>query len=199
MESTLNSPEATAYREILESTLPAKKVRHCLSVARLMLSFGPGLGLEKAALAAAALLHDIARKESPEQLLALAHEYGIAVTPVEAARPNLLHGPVAAERCKRTLGITRPDVYEAIYWHTTARPGLCRLGQALYFADFSEPLRDYPEAGHARELLGQKGFEPALHYVARKKVEFLRGKSVVAPVSEDFLAWLDKGRPPCPG
>ncbi len=199
MASISNSAKAREYLAALEAAVSEKKVRHCVSVAELMLSFAPVIGLDDGSVLAAALLHDIARKDPPDELLMSARQYGIPVSPIEEARPKLLHGPVAAERCKRELGMTDPEVYEAIYRHTTACAGLCRLGQALYFADFAEPLRSYPEAARARDLLEKEGFEAALRYVAREKIGFLRDKDVVSPASEQFLAWLEKEQLRCRG
>ena len=197
MEPKLDSPDAQRYLALLEGALPDKKVRHCVSVTELMLFFGDDIALDRQGVLMAGLLHDIARKESGATLLKHARRYGIPVTAVEEARPKLLHGPVAAEQCRRELDIARTDVYEAIYWHTTARPGLGRLGQALYFADFAEPLREYSEAARARALLAEQGFDDALLYVARMKLAFLQAKKVVAPASKQFLAWLEQERSPC--
>jgi len=67
---------------------------------------------------------------------------------------------------------------------------LGRLGQALYFADFAEPSRAYPEAQTARQRLEFKGFDAALRYVAEKKIFFLEKKNVIDPATGAFYRWL---------
>ena len=107
------------------------------------------------------------------------------------AGPALLHGPLAAELCREKFNIS-DAVYEAIYWHTTGRPGLGRLGQALYVADFAEPGRRFEQAAEARLRLRKQGFDDALLYVAAMKIQFNRDKPVVDPNTEVFLLWLKK-------
>jgi len=124
-------------------------------------------------------------------LLRRAEVFGLSINEYQLQKPTLLHGPVAAEECRRDLGIQDPDHYDALYWHTTGRPGYCRLGQALYFADFAEPTRGYAEARTAREVLRHEGFDEALLYVARTKIAFLRKRAVMDPNTEAFVVWLD--------
>jgi predicted HD superfamily hydrolase involved in NAD metabolism len=193
-------PNTTELRrialELLRNRLSEKKVWHCLFVAKHLCSFAPALGIPEAQALAAGLLHDIGRALDGEEMLRRAEAYGLPVSEIERKRPNLLHGPIAAEECRRELGIDDPEVYEAIYWHTTGKPGLGLLGRALYVADFSEPTRRYPEAAHTRELLETRGFTEALCYVAGMKAVFLERKKVVAPVSADFFRWLAEASPP---
>ena len=120
-----------------------------------------------------------------------ARRYGLVLSDIQRENPKLLHAPVAAEEVRRELGVVDPDVYEAILWHTTGRPGLCTLGLALYLADFSEPARTHPEAAAAREVLGRYGFTAALLYVSEEKMKRLRNKSApFDPATQEFHSWL---------
>jgi HD superfamily phosphohydrolase YqeK len=140
----------------------------------------------------AGLLHDLCRTQDNATLLSMARGYGLAVNEAQTAHPNLLHGPVAAEKCRRELGIESPAVYEAIFWHTSGCPGLGRLGQALYVADFAEPTRPYPEAAQARELLRKEGFDEALYFVAHSKRAFLQARGINDPMAEGFYLWVQQ-------
>lgn len=184
-------PQTRAYLEILNDKLPEKKVFHCISTTEHLLSFAPLLDLNLDKALAAGLLHDICREYKDGKLLRKAEEYGLPISAIEQAKPNLLHGPLAAEICRKKLALD-DEISEAIYWHTTGKPVLCRLGQALYVADFSEPTRDYPEAEQARRILARDGFNTALLYVARTKIDFFRNKKVCAPMAEEFLHWVEK-------
>ncbi len=190
MSSLLEGPRCTAHITLLRERLPEKKVQHCLSVAEYLLSFSNELGLNAESAADAGLLHDICRKMTDAELLQRAETCGITVSESQHLKPGLLHGPLAAEECRRELGLDSADLHEAIYWHTTGRPELGRLGQALYFADFAEPLRAYPEARTARTLLDTQGFDAALRYVAEKKIFFLQKRDVIDPATSAFLRWL---------
>ena len=182
--------------EVLQDRLTKRKVKHSLLVAEHLRSIARVLEIPDAQALAAGLFHDICRAYDGEEMLRRAEHFGIPVSSIERKKPKLLHGPIAAEECRHELGIDDPDVYEAIYWHTTGKPGLCLLGRALYVADFSEPARPYPEAAHTRKLLETRGFPETLRYVAEMKATFLARKNVVAPISAEFFEWLAKVSPP---
>lgn len=184
-------PRFEPFDILIASRLPRAKAGHCRSVAAYLASFSQAIGATEDQAWTVGLLHDLCRAYDAETLMARAAEFGLPMDEVMRAKPKLLHGPVAAEEIRRHLGINDPDIYEAVYWHTTARPGLCPLGQGLYFADFAEPLRDYPEARHARVLLDSEGFNTAIRYVADRKRFFLTKKAVVSPESEAFFQWLN--------
>lgn len=184
------------YLALLRGRLPDKRLRHVLGVTDLATAIALREGLEVARVETAALLHDLCRTVSNEGMLERAMHYGLPVSTLQRAKPMLLHGPVAAEEARRTLGLEDPEVYEAIYWHTTGVPGLRPVGQALYLADFAEPNRDYPEAAEARACWEREGFDAALRFVAAHKAEFATKKpSGADPNTAAFLAWLQAGRP----
>lgn len=181
------------YKEflaLLRKRLPDDKVSHCVFVAEYMASFAGKIQVDHDAAVTAGLLHDLFRTEENEELLECAGRYRINISDEQHDRPVLLHGPVAAEYGKHELGIEDEDIYEAMYWHTTGRPGYCRVGQALYVADFSEPRRKYPEAVQARAILRKEGFDAALRYVVDVKNNFVQVKHGVHPDAYAFQLWV---------
>lgn len=196
MAIVLNAQALERFRALLRARLPEKRLLHSLSVAQQTVHIGKAAGLDPIACEAAGLLHDLCRTLDNRTMLARAQEFGIPLNDYVIEHPIMLHGQVAAEVTRRELGLEDVEIYEAIYWHTTGCPGYCRLGQALFMADFSEPLRNYPEAGEAREVFAAKGFESALLYVAQKKVEFAQKKDKFHPATQAFLAWIEAGKPP---
>ncbi|HOJ33401.1 MAG TPA: bis(5'-nucleosyl)-tetraphosphatase (symmetrical) YqeK [Candidatus Hydrogenedentes bacterium] len=168
-----------------------KTYRHILSVGRVMEEVAIPLRLRPDKARVAGLLHDLHKGTDPNVLLQLAEEYEIPFSETARIKPALLHGPVAAEVCRRELGID-DDIYEAIFWHTTGKPNLNKMGLALVFADFSEPLREHPESKRARELYERKGFFPALRYVAQRKLEHAQQKPPVDPHTQAFCTWLEQ-------
>ena len=186
-----------SFLAILHGRLTDKRLRHVLSVTELATKIAAQEGLDIARVETAALLHDLCRTMSPAAILERAKEYGLPISALQQVKPMLLHGPVAAEEARRTLGLDDPEIYEAIYWHTTGVPGLRPIGQTLCLADFAEPTRDFPEAAIARETLARAGFDAALRYVAEQKATLAQKKpSGAAPNAAAFLAWLRAGKPP---
>ena len=188
-------PRYKEFLKLLRERLPDEKVTHSIFVAEYAASIAVRAGAPHDEVVTAGLLHDLCRAEDPEILLTRARGYGLDVSEVQLEMPALLHGPVAAEECRDELGIWDEDVYSAIYWHTTGHPGLGRIGQVLFLADFAEPSRKFPEAVEARILVREAGFEAALRFAARAKLEFQRTRPVIDPNLEDFLHWLDQEYP----
>lgn len=178
----------TCLQKIRER-LSEKRVSHSVFTAEYLSSFAPDLGLDHDDAVVAGLLHDYCRDLDKEAFLLEARQRRMPLSDTQLAKPSLLHGPLSAEMCREEFDIN-DHVYEAIYWHTTGRPKLNRLGQALYVADFAEPTRTFEEASETRALLRKAGFDAALLFVAETKVRFNREKPVIDPNTEAFLIWL---------
>jgi len=187
----IKAPRAKELVKLLRERVSDKTASHCIFTAEFMSSFAEQAGVTNDQAVTAGLLHDLCKGMDAAEYLARAEEYGLAIGDAQQSNPKLLHGPVAAEECRRELGVDDEAVYEAIFWHTTGRPGLGRLGQALFLADFAEPTRRFPEAAEARALLRSEGLRPALLYTARRKIGHVRTKPHVDPVTEAFHQWLE--------
>ncbi|MFO7776387.1 MAG: bis(5'-nucleosyl)-tetraphosphatase (symmetrical) YqeK [Candidatus Hydrogenedentota bacterium] len=188
----LQTPRAAEFLELLRARLSEKTLKHTLSVAQTMLGMADQANINPDKAVTAGLLHDSCKDLEPATLVERAEEYGISLTEAQRANPSaLLHGPVAAEEAWRTLAVEDPEVYDAIYWHTTGKPELGRLGQALYVADFCEPTRPIPQAAEARRILDAEGFERALLYVTQEKAAHVRAKGAAEPTTEAFLEWVN--------
>ncbi|MBI5091143.1 MAG: HD domain-containing protein [Candidatus Hydrogenedentes bacterium] len=186
------APRADEFVALLAKRLPERTLRHSISVANFIGGIAEQAGVDRDDAITAGLLHDMFKATKAHELLAAAERYEIPITPIQREKPMLLHGAVAAEEARRNLGVTSDGVYEAMFWHTTGRAGLGRVGLALYFCDFAEPLRTMPESAEARARLASDGFIPALLYVAERKVEHVRAKYTVDPATEAFFGWLQQ-------
>ena len=134
-----------------------------------------------------AMAHDIARAMKGEQLLQKARELGIRVHAVEARVPALLHGPVAAELLKREEGLEDRDIYEAVYWHSTAHKGLGPAAKVVFLADKLDPQKAgrYPFIPELRELAMESLDRAVLDFLSRELASLFRQGSLVHPVSVD--------------
>ena len=140
---------------------------------------------EKAGLGA--LAHDIARAMKGEQLLQKALELGVPVHPVEARLPVLLHGPVGAELLRREEGLDDLEVYEAVYWHSTAHEGLGSVAKVVFLADKLDPMKSdrYPYLPELRGLAMESLDRGMLDFLDRELATLLQQKSLVHP------AWVE--------
>lgn len=191
MALLLESERAQEFIRLLRGRVKEKTVIHCVRSAELMLICRDEAGITELQALHAGLLHDLCKGMSDSELLHAAQEYGISVSEVQRRRPKLLHGPVAAEECRRQGWIADDGVYEAIFWHTTGRRGLGPVGRALYLADFAEVSRTIPEAAQARAILEAEGFRKALLFASKEKAAYVRSKDVCDPNTEAFHRWLE--------
>ncbi len=178
------------YTKEIAHWLSPPKVRHCISTgsyASYIVNKIEKQYLEDKVIIAG-LLHDICRELPPYEMLKKAEEFGIPIGEPEKRNPILLHGPLSAETSKRIFGKLDDEIYEAIYWHTTGKAGLCLPGMILYLADFSEPLRKYSQAETARNIFDTEGLQKALLYTVEQRISIKKHSAL--PQTLEFLQWL---------
>jgi len=137
---------------------------------------------EKVWLAASA--HDIAREMDGAGLLVKARELGISLGPLEEAAPVFLHGPIAAELLRRQ-GVTDTEVYQAIYWHSTARTGMTVVEKVLFLADKLDPekIARYPYLPLIKALAGEDLDRAILEFLNRDLAQRMCQGDPIHPAS----------------
>lgn len=187
-----DTPRADEFLALIRERLPEKTYKHTLSVAQTALGAAESAGISPEQAVTAGLLHDLCKPLKPDALAEKAKRYGITQY---LDVPNLLHGPVAAEEASRDLGVRDEEVVDAIRWHTTGRAEWGRVGQVLFFADFSEPRRPHPQSAEARRILAEQGFDAALRYVVTEKFHHVKKKFAPDPNAQAFEAWVKRRYP----
>lgn len=80
--------------------------------------------------------------------MAACDKYGIALDELERVSVKFLHAKTGAALAKYVFG-EPDDVYDAIFCHTTGKPGMTKLDKVLYLADYMEPSRAFDGVGGA--------------------------------------------------
>ena len=143
-------------------------VRHIGRVEKLAAEFAAAHGLEPDRVRLCAQAHDLCRGMKGKDLLAKARELNIPIHAVEESNPILLHGQVAAELL-RLKGLDDDVVYQGIYHHSVAYPGLHPIAKAVFLADKLEPNKAGRYAFSSTELKTK-----ALRSLDDALLEFLR-------------------------
>lgn len=132
-----------SIKQDLQKTLTPKRYRHVINVAETAFKLALSYGVDPVKAYTAGLLHDCAKFYSDEEILKEAEKYGIVPEPAELATPcNLLHSKVGSFIAAEKYCIEERDILDAIYYHTTGRPGMSILEEIIYAADILEPGRD---------------------------------------------------------
>lgn len=180
------------FKEILKQRLNEKRYYHSLCVAdeakRLAEKYGADT--EKAYLAG--LLHDITKNSPAEEHLKIFKDFGIIPSELEMSSEKLWHAMSGAAYTRNALGITDPEITEAIRFHTTARANMPLLAKILYLADFTSADRDYEDVDVIRGFVDislEKAFVYALRYTIKDLAEQSRAvhPDTVAAYNEAVL------------
>lgn len=140
---------------------------HILRVTSLLGEWAAAMRISEAEAEAwrdAGLWHDALKDAPDDELRAL-----VGNAPYE---PAMLHGPAAAAFLERR-GERRPDVLDAIRYHTVGCTSWTRTGRALYMADFLDPGRKFSRADRAfLAHLVPHDFDGVFRQVVRKRIEW---------------------------
>jgi predicted HD superfamily hydrolase involved in NAD metabolism len=177
--------------------LPRDLAAHCARTAALARELARRHGADPDLAARTAWLHDVARHWRDGSLLRQAEAVGIPVDEPSRRKPVLLHGPVGAELLRQRGALEPGPAYDAIWWHTSCRPGACELELLLFVADKLEPkkLNRAPELQPAMEA-AQDDIAEAARLILNWRLDDLQQTGqAIQPVMVQARDWLAAGRP----
>ena len=180
---------ACSYSMVLE-----KRVRHIRGTEEEAVRLARRWGADEVMARRAGILHDCTKYLSGEEHIAICERYGVPLDALEHDAPKLLHSKTGACMARHVFG--EPDeVYNAIFWHTTAKEDMTTLEKILYVADYMEPNRVFDGVERLRELAYQD-LDKALLLGVETTVQEMRDRQL--PVHKNTLqayAWLREHGP----
>lgn len=139
-------------RAFLKARLSKKRYTHSLNVAheaqRLAELYGEDL--EKAYFAG--LMHDVCKELPAEEQEELVRASSFVVSKEELVTKPVWHGIAGAYFLQVRMGVTDPDVLNAVRYHTVGRAGMTRLEEIVYLADLISEDRTYDGVEQMRQL-----------------------------------------------
>ena len=130
-------------RPVALSYLKYKRIPHVLGTEQEAIRLAERYGADVEKARVAALLHDCTKRLNLPEQLALCRRYGIGLDELEERTLKLLHAKTGAAIAREVFGVDG-EIYSAILWHTTGRPGMTLLEKIMYLADYIEPSRAFP-------------------------------------------------------
>jgi HD superfamily phosphohydrolase YqeK len=183
-----------ALEEELASLMSEKRFLHSKAAADSSLSlvrqYGERLDLDLCY--KTALLHDIAREWSDEDLFSYVKVHDLQLEQEEMEYPLLLHAPVGAHLLKGQ-GYEDP-LSLAVRYHTLGSPAMGRLGLVLYIADYIEVGRTHLTDATRKALRSLPSLEMICLEILRMQQRYLLAKGKrPAGCSEDLKRFLLAG------
>ena len=175
-KSKKDKSDLLKLRKKMEKAQDARRFEHTLGVefTSAALAMRYGASIQKARIAG--LLHDCAKCLTDKERVSICEKNNISMSKLERANPFLLHAKVGAFLAKERYGVTDEDILNAIYNHTTGRPGMSLLEKIVFIADYMEPGRN-----HA----------PGLEEIRR--LAFTDLDRALLKILDDTLKYLDSG------
>ena len=163
----------------LKETLSPKRYAHSKGVEETAEILARIWGADVNKAKAAGLLHDLAKNIDTDLAKNL---IGTLTTDKEILScPGLWHGIIGASLLKTEYDIDDPEIFDAVYYHTTGKENMSLLCKIIYVADLIEPGRDsyLPWAKDCRKL-AEENIDKAVLFVTDKTIESLisRGEHI---------------------
>ncbi|MDD5603435.1 MAG: bis(5'-nucleosyl)-tetraphosphatase (symmetrical) YqeK, partial [Eubacteriales bacterium] len=128
--------------------------------------------------------HDCARDMELGEMITLCDSSGIRVDALRKTMPALLHGPAGAAAAESEYGIEDREILDAIYYHTTGRPGMSLLEKIIFIADHLSPERGYDGIAELRET-AVKNLDTALIEAMAGTISYVAAKGL--PIHTDMV------------
>lgn len=140
--------------DYIKPRMNEKRYIHTLGVCETAIELAKLYGEDEKKAEIAAILHDLAKFEDLEQMreIILSNNLGEDLANWGG---EIMHGPVAAYRAKKELGIYDEDILNAMRYHTTGRETMSKLEQIIYVADMIEPNRKFDGVDRLRSIAHQ--------------------------------------------
>lgn len=139
-------------RAVSYSMVKAKRLPHIRGTEEAAVALAKYWGIDENKARRAAILHDCTKYWELEPQVACCDKYGIELDELERISVKFLHSKTGAAMAKYVFG-EPDDVYDAIFCHTTGKPGMTTFDKILYLADYMEPTRDFDGVEEMRRLV----------------------------------------------
>ena len=183
-EHHLFSDDLEELKEKVRKSQKESRFVHTLGVAETALQLAKQYQVDEKKAEIAALLHDCAKGFSGQEQLQLCKKYGLTITEAEEQNPCLLHAKLGAYLAKTEYVIDDEEILDAIRWHTTGRPGMCKLDKIIYIADYIEPNRNQaPNLDEIRRL-ARVNLDECLYAILKATLAYLETKKdIIDPMT----------------
>ena len=174
--------------QLAKETLSPKRLQHTLNVRDVAVELAKQYGADVHKAAVAALLHDIAKEMTREEMLQIFSHNAIMACDAPQKPFPVWHGFCAAILAKVKWGVEDEEILSAIRCHTTGKPGMTLLDKIIFLADMTSAERNYPEVEYLRKL-EREDIHLAMRTAMEMNIQWLQQSG--KPVDETSLQTLE--------
>lgn len=164
-------------RAVSYSMVKAKRLAHIKGTEETAVALAKFWGVDPDKARRAGILHDCTKYWELEPQVATCDKYGIELDELERVSVKFLHSKTGAALAKYVFG-EPDDVYDAIFCHTTGKPGMNTFEKILYLADYMEPNRDFDGVEEMRRLVWED-LDKAMIMGLEMTIEELKEKGAI--------------------
>jgi len=156
--------------------LKNSRYTHTLGVEQTAVTLARKFGQDPNLASLAALLHDNAKNLDLDEQFAICKKAYPKKFSLTMDYASILHAFAGAEEARKRYPDLPLDVFEAIRYHTTGRPGMSDLEKNIYCADFIEPNREPFEGLDEARKQVFSNLDDGLCYILRHTTAYINGK-----------------------
>ena len=144
----------------------------------------------------AGILHDCAKCLADEKRLKICKKHDIPISEVERRNPFLLHAKAGACLAEEKYDVrNKPEILDAIRYHTTGRENMSLLEKIIFVADYIEPgRRQAPNLQEIRRLAFENLDAAVLRILEETLAHLKKSGGEIDPVTESVYNYYSNGR-----
>ena len=174
-------------RAVSYSMVKAKRLPHIGGTEETAVALAKFWGVDPEKARRAGILHDCTKYWPLADHQAVCEKYHIELDELEQVSEKFMHSKTGAAMAKYVFG-EPDDVYDAIFCHTTGKPGMNTFEKILYLADYMEPNRDFDGVEEMRRLVWED-LDKAMIMGLEMTIEELKERGV--PIHRNTQGTLD--------
>lgn len=147
----MNSDKEKQIWKYYEKNLSIKRQRHIRGVIESAEKLAEKYGGDKEKVHTAALLHDYAKGQTPDEMKYCLIENNVLLDDIQMRCDSLLHSLVAVVVAFKEYGISDIDILNSIRYHTTGRKNMSINEKIVCLADYIEKNRNFDGVEKIRE------------------------------------------------
>jgi len=189
-EAVYTQKDIENIKRELQKRLSEKRFGHCCQVADIAVHFAKKEGYDENKTIVAALLHDVAREFTTEQMYEVIEKYNVPLSQYNRNFIPSLHGKAGAAIAQHEFNISDEEVLVAIRNHVSGRPCMGKLEQIIFLADHIDRGYSFLPKELMDEIMAKPAIE-ALYQVLGYALEYdAKNKKPVDERTIQTFDWL---------